>query len=113
MSNLVTVRTDKPQYKKGEMVHIKISNDSDKDVNFINAGFGLEINHQDYIVWSLDGPEVLTPLESGKSRTVEWNQSNRDGKQVEAGKYIASVKYYASQKTELLYSTKEFEIIYY
>jgi hypothetical protein len=47
MSSLVTVSTDKPQYKKGETVQIKIRNDSDKVVNFIDAGFGLEINHQD------------------------------------------------------------------
>ena len=113
MSSLVNVRTDKSQYKKGETVQIKISNDSDKVVNFIDAGFGLEINHQDSIVWSLDGAEVLTPLEAGESRTVEWNQHSRDDEQVPAGKYVASVKYYASQKTELLNSTKEFEIIDY
>jgi hypothetical protein len=113
MSSLVSVRLDKSQYKKGEIVQIKISNDTDKVVHFIDDGYGLEINHQDNIVWSLDGAEVLTPLDSGESRTVEWNQHNRDNEQVPAGKYVASVKYYASEKTELLNSTKEFEIINY
>ena len=113
MLSLVTVRTDKLQYKKGEMVQINISNDSDKVVNFVNTGFGLEINHNDNIVWSLVGAEVLTPLDSGESRSVEWNQRSRDNEQVPAGKYVASVKYYASQKTELLNSTKEFEIANY
>jgi hypothetical protein len=81
------------------MVQIKISNDSDEVVNFIHAGFGLEITEKNgNIVWSFDGPEVLTSLESGESKTVEWNQRNRDDEQVPAGKYIASVKYYTPKK---------------
>jgi hypothetical protein len=44
------------------MVQIKISNDSDKVVNFIDTGFELEINHQNNIVRSLDGAKVLTRL---------------------------------------------------
>lgn len=113
MFSLVGIKTDKLQYKKGERVQIKISNDSDEVVNFINAGFGLEIFHQDSVVWSLAAADVLTPLEPGRSKTLEWNQRNGDDKQVPAGKYVASVKYYASQKTDLLNSTKEFDIVDY
>ena len=113
MSSLVGVKTDKPQYKKGETVQIIVSNDSYEVVNFIDAGFGLEIFYQDSVVWSLAAAGVLTPLEPGQSKTLEWNQRNRDDKQVEAGKYVASVKYYASQKTDLLNSTKEFVIVDY
>ena len=113
MPALASINTDKPNYKIGEMVQFKISNTSDEVINFINAGFGFEINLQDSIVWSLGGADVLTPLEPGQSRTVEWNQHNQDDEQVSAGKYLASVKYYASQATDLLNSTKEFEIIDY
>jgi hypothetical protein len=113
MSNFVTVRTDKLEYKIGERVQIEIRNDSNGIVNFPNGGYGLEINLKDSIVWSLNGPDVLTPLEPGKSRTVEWDQKNGDNKQVLPELYVASVKYYASQQGDLLNSTKEFQVINY
>ncbi|HEY7777500.1 MAG TPA: hypothetical protein VIA09_03075 [Nitrososphaeraceae archaeon] len=113
MSNFVTVETDKSRYKIGELVQIEIKNISDEVINFINGGFGLEINLKDSIVWSLIGPDVLTPLRPNESKTVEWNQINNDNEQVPPEQYLASVKYFAPGASDLLNSFKEFEIVNY
>ena len=112
MNNYVTIHTDKPIYKLEEKVQIQITNTSNQTVNFPDVGYGLEIfDKNKKIVWSLDGPEVITPLEGGKSKTVEWNQHDRNNERVPEGNYIASVKYYPPQNNSLLTASTEFEII--
>jgi hypothetical protein len=111
MDDYVKLQTDKPTYKLEEKVQIQITNTSNQPVNFPDGGYGLELfDKNKKIVWSLDGPEVLTPLEGGKSKTFEWNQQDRNNKQVPEGNYIASVKYYLPQNKNLLTATTEFEI---
>ena len=111
MNDYVALKTDKPKYKLEEKVQIKITNTSNQTVNFPDGGYGLEIfDNNKKIIWSLDGPRVLTPLEGDNSNTIEWNQQDRNNKQVPEGHYIVSVKYFPPKNNSLQTASTEFEI---
>lgn len=90
-SNSVFIFTDKQTYEKGQIVKITVQNnstepfriDNPKAVVIKNLEFG-----EKYSPSSLSKSKILPP---GSSMEFEWNQQDRDDKQVSSGNYSSSV----------------------
>lgn len=90
-SNSVFIFTDKQTYEKGQIVKITVQNnstepfiiDNPKAVVIKNLQFG-----EKYSSSSLSKSKILPP---GSSMEFEWNQHDRDDKQVSSGNYSSSV----------------------
>jgi len=90
-SNSVFISTDKQTYEKGQIVKITVQNnstepfriDNPKAVVIKNLQFG-----EKYSPSSLSKSKILPP---GSSMEFEWNQQDRDDKQVSSGNYSSSV----------------------
>ena len=90
-SNSVFIFTDKQTYEKGQIVKITVQNnstepfriDNPKAVVIKNLQFG-----EKYSPSSLSKSKILPP---GSSMEFEWNQQDRDNKQVSSGNYSSSV----------------------
>jgi hypothetical protein len=87
----LAISTDKPAYKKGEMVNITIMNNGTDPLTFPNSILGLTIeNSVTHEKYPLFAAQVITTLDSGGSRSLNWNQIGPFGQQVEEGNYTAS-----------------------
>lgn len=90
-SNSVFIFTDKQTYEKGQIVKITVQNnstepfriDNPKAVVIKNLQFG-----EKYSPSTLSKSKILPP---GSSMEFEWNQHDRDDKQVSSGNYSSSV----------------------
>ncbi|MGA8843011.1 MAG: hypothetical protein WB511_05445 [Nitrososphaeraceae archaeon] len=90
-SNSVFIFTDKLTYDKGQIVKITVQNnstepfriDNPKAVVIKNLQFG-----EKYSPSTLSKSKILPP---GSSIEFEWNQHDRDDKQVSSGNYSSSV----------------------
>ncbi|MGA7008486.1 MAG: hypothetical protein WA393_07655 [Nitrososphaeraceae archaeon] len=90
-SNSVFIFTDKLTYEKGQIVKITVQNnstepfriDNPKAVAIKNLQFG-----EKYSPSTLSKSKILPP---GSSIEFEWNQHDRDDKQVSSGNYSSSV----------------------
>jgi len=90
-SNSVFIFTDKQTYEKGQIVKITVQNnstepfriDNPKAVAIKNLQFG-----EKYSPSTLSKSKILPP---GSSIEFEWNQRDRDDKQVNSGNYSSSV----------------------
>lgn len=90
-SNSVFIFTDKLTYEKGQIVKITVQNnstepfriDNPKAVVIKNLQFG-----EKYSPSTLSKSKILPP---GSSIEFEWNQHDRDDKQVSSGNYSSSV----------------------
>ena len=90
-SNSVFIFTDKQTYEKGQIVKITDQNnstepfriDNPKAVVIKNLQFG-----EKYSPSTLSKSKILPP---GSSMEFEWNQHDRDDKQVSSGNYSSSV----------------------
>jgi hypothetical protein len=90
-STSVFIFTDKQNYEKGQIVKITVQNnstepfriDNPKAVVIKNLQFG-----EKYSPSTLSKSKILPP---GSSMEFEWNQHDRDDKQVSSGNYSSSV----------------------
>jgi hypothetical protein len=90
-SNSVFIFTDKLTYEKGQIVKITVQNnstepfriDNPKAVVIKNLQFG-----EKYSPSTLSKSKILPP---GSSMEFEWNQHDRNDKQVSSGNYSSSV----------------------
>ena len=90
-SNSVFIFTDKQTYEKGQIVKITVQNnstepfriDNPKAVVIKNLQFG-----EKYSPSTISKSKILPP---GSSIEFEWNQHDRDDKQVSSGNYSSSV----------------------
>jgi hypothetical protein len=90
-SNSVFIFTDRQSYEKGQIVKITVQNnstepfriDNPKAVVIKNLQFG-----EKYSPSTLSKSKILPP---GSSMEFEWNQHDRDDKQVSSGNYSSSV----------------------
>lgn len=96
-SNSVFIFTDKQTYEKGQIVKITVQNnstepfriDNPKAVVIKNLQFG-----EKYSPSTLSKSKILPP---GSSMEFEWNQHDRDDKQVSSGNYSSSVSVRSSR----------------
>jgi hypothetical protein len=83
--------TDKNTYTPGEVVNITIRNIGTEPLTFPNAALGLRIEssktHEKYPLLSA---QVITTLDSGGKKSLNWDQIDSSGKNVQAGNYTAS-----------------------
>ena len=90
-SDSVFISTDKQTYEKGQIVKITVQNnstepfriDNPKAVVIKNLQFG-----EKYSPSTLSKSKILPP---GSSMEFEWNQHDRDDKQVSSGNYSSSL----------------------
>lgn len=103
---LVAIHTDRPTYKTGDIVNITIINTGTEPLTFPNAILGLIIQNADsHEKFSQLSAPVTTVLDSGGSKSVQWDQKDSNGQQVVAGNYTASIS------TGLLTANKTFSIL--
>ncbi|MGI8831333.1 MAG: hypothetical protein ACR2IS_01705 [Nitrososphaeraceae archaeon] len=88
-SNSVFISTDKQTYEKGQIVKITVQNNSTEPFRIDNPKAVVIKNLQEkYSPSSLSKSKILPP---GSSMEFEWNQQDRDAKQVSSGNYSSSV----------------------
>jgi hypothetical protein len=87
----IDMTTDKNTYTPGEVVNITIRNIGTEPLTFPNAALGLRIEssktHEKYPLLSA---QVITTLDSGGKKSLNWDQIDSSGKNVQAGNYTAS-----------------------
>ena len=87
----IAMTTDKSAYSRGEVVNITISNTGTEPLTFPNAALGLRIeNSKTHETYPLLSAQVITTLDSGGKKSINWDQTNSNGKNVRAGNYTAS-----------------------
>ena len=87
----IDMTTDKNVYTPGEVVNITIRNIGTEPLTFPNAALGLRIeNSKTHEKYPLLSAQVITTLDSGGKKSVNWDQTDSSGKNVQAGNYTAS-----------------------
>jgi len=82
--------TNKKSYKPGETVIITLKNNGKSTLEFSDSTLGLMIqNTTTHQKAGMLGSQVMSELKPGESKTVQWDQKDVDGKQVQAGTYNA------------------------
>jgi uncharacterized cupredoxin-like copper-binding protein len=82
--------TSKKTYKPGETVAITLKNNGKNTLEFSDSTLGLTIqNTKTHQKAGLVGSQVMSEIKPGESKTVQWDQKDYDGKQVQSGTYNA------------------------
>lgn len=88
----IVMTTDKNKYAPGEVVNITIRNIGTEPLTFPNAAFGLRIeNSKTHEKYPLLSAQIITTQDSGGRKSVNWDQIDSSGKNVQAGNYTASI----------------------
>ena len=86
----VAISTDKPIYKMGEIVNITVTNTGTDPLTFPDSNLGLAVeNSITHEKFPLYAAQVITTLDSGGSKLLNWNQIGAFGQQVGEGNYTA------------------------
>ena len=84
----LTIITEKSDFEKGEIIHIKIVNSGTVPITFSDASYGLKIRGLDgTILYSPIAAQVVSVLQAGEEKTFEWDQIKNDGDSVHEGTY--------------------------
>jgi len=87
----IDIVTDKRTYAPGELVNITIRNIGTEPLTFPNAALGLRIeNSKTHEEYPLLTAQVITTLDSGGKKSVNWDQIDSSGKNVRPGNYTAT-----------------------
>jgi hypothetical protein len=87
----IGIVTDKRTYAPGELVNITIRNIGTEPLTFPNAALGLRIeNTKTHEEYPLLTAQVITTLDSGGKKSVNWDQTDSSGKNVRPGNYTAT-----------------------
>jgi hypothetical protein len=82
--------TNKKTYKPGETVVITLKNSGKRTLEFSDSTLGLTIqNTKSHQKAGMLGSQVMSELKPDESKTVQWDQKDLDGKQVQVGTYNA------------------------
>ena len=88
---VIGIVTDKRTYAPGELVNITIRNTGTEPLTFPNAALGLRIeNTKTHEEYPLLTAQVITTLDSGGKKSVNWDQTDSSGKNVRPGNYTAT-----------------------
>jgi uncharacterized cupredoxin-like copper-binding protein len=84
------ITSSKQTYKPGEAVVITIKNNGKYPLEFPDSLLGLRIqNTKTQQKAGLFGSQVMSELKPNQSKTIQWDQKDIDGKQVQSGTYNA------------------------
>jgi uncharacterized cupredoxin-like copper-binding protein len=91
------ITSSKQTYKPGEQVVMTIKNNGKYPLEFADSLLGLTIqNTNTQQKAGLLGSQVMSELKPNESKTIQWDQKDIDGKQVQLGTYNAQTSLRAS-----------------
>ena len=91
-NEVLNVTTDKNSYLPGEVINITVKNSGTEPLEFPDSILGLTIeNTVTREKAPLFAAEVITTLDSGATKTLNWDQMGSSGQRAEVGNYTASV----------------------
>jgi len=84
----LTILTEKTDFKKGEIIKIRIINSGSTPITFSDASFGLRITGLDgRVLYSPISAQVISVLELKEEQIFEWDQIKNDGDSILEGTY--------------------------
>jgi len=84
----LTILTEKIDFKKGEIIKIRIINSGTTPITFSDASFGFRITGLDgRVLYSPISAQVISVLEPKVERIFEWDQIKNDGDFILEGTY--------------------------
>jgi len=87
----LSILTEKTDFKKGEIITIRIINSGSAPLTFSDASFGLKISGLDgTLLYSPISVQVISVLEPKEEKIFEWDQIKNDGDSVLQGTYKIS-----------------------
>jgi hypothetical protein len=105
------VKPNKSSFKLGERVIITVKNNGVEPLTFPDASMGLLIaNVATKENFGSFAAQVLTTLQPGQSKSIDWDQRRFDGTQADEGKYKVSVTTIPEQYSPPLTSYSYFQI---
>jgi hypothetical protein len=105
------VKPNKSSFIPGERVIITVKNNGAEPLTFPDASMGLLIaNVATKENFSFMAAQVLTTLQPGQSKNIDWDQRRFDGTQAEEGEYKVSVTTIPEQHSPPLISYSHFQI---
>jgi hypothetical protein len=105
------VKPNKSSFKPGERVIITVKNNGVEPLTFPDTSMGLLItNVATKENFSFVAAQVLTTLQPGQSKSIDWDQRRFDGIQANEGEYKVSVTTIPEQNSPPLISYSHFRI---
>ena len=87
----LSILTEKTDFKKGEIITIRIINSGSVPLTFSDASYGLKISGLDgTLLYSPISVQVISVLEPKEEKIFEWDQIKNDGDSVLEGTYKIS-----------------------
>jgi len=87
----LSILTEKTDFKKGEIITIRIINSGSVPLTFSDASYGLKISGLDgTLLYSPVSAQVISILEPREEKSFEWDQIKNDGDPVLEGTYKIS-----------------------
>ena len=84
----LTILTEKTDFKKGEIIKIRIINSGTTPITFSDASFGLRITGLDgRVLYSPISAQVISVFELKVEQIFEWDQIKNDGDFILEGTY--------------------------
>lgn len=110
-SSSLELWTNKYTFEPRETIIITVKNNGTQSLTFPDAALGLMIvNVETKESFSFIAAQVLTVLQPGQSKSMEWDQRGLDGIQVREGEYRVSVKTIPDQKLSAISAYSQFQI---
>jgi len=89
----LSILTEKTDFKKGEIITIRIINSGSIPLTFSDASYGLKITGLDgTLLYSPVSAQVISVLEPKEEKSFEWDQIKNDGDRILEGTYKISSK---------------------
>jgi len=87
----LSILTEKTDFKKGEIITIRIINSGSVPLTFSDASYGLKISGLDgTLLYSPVSAQVISVLDPKEEKSFEWDQIKNDGDPVLEGTYKIS-----------------------
>ena len=87
----LSILTEKTDFKKGEIITIRIINSGSVPITFSDASYGLKISGLDgTLLYSPISAQVISVLEPKEEKIFEWDQIKNDGDSVLEATYKIS-----------------------
>lgn len=98
----LSVLTEKFDFKKGEIIEIRIVNTGTVPLTFSDASYGLKIRGLDgTVIYSPIAAQVISILEPREEKVFAWNQIKNDAESVLEGTYKISVSGFDENNNEV------------
>ena len=111
INNILELGANKITFRPGETVVITVKNNGAESLTFPDPAMGLLIENVDTKEsFGFIAAQVLTLLQPGQSKSIEWDQRGHDGIQANEGEYKVSVTTVPDQSLPSLSAYSHFQI---